>query len=49
MTTYETILANAVKFIKKNGRTKETIDKLRGQLPTSWASEIINDALNITA
>lgn len=49
MTSYETLLANAVQFISTNGRTQETIDKLEKELPAAWSAEIIADALDLTA
>ena len=47
MTTYETLLTNAVQFISKNGLIQETIDQLEKTLPAAWSANIISDALDM--
>ena len=47
MTTYENFLDACVRYIKKNGETQETIDKLETMLPPAWSANLIADALDL--
>jgi hypothetical protein len=47
MKTYENLLNACVQYIRKNGKTRQTLDALETMLPGAWASELIADALDI--
>jgi len=46
MTTYESFLAASVAYIRKHGKTRQTLDNLESLLPACWAAELIADALD---
>jgi len=45
-TTYEAMLNACISYIRKNGATRETCDKLETMLPGAWAAELIADAID---
>lgn len=47
MTSYEKLLDSCVSYIRKHGKTQQTIDKLETMLPGAWAAELIADALDV--
>jgi hypothetical protein len=49
MKTYDETLNAVVRYIVKNGKTQDTLDKLETMLPGAWASNLIADALDILA
>jgi hypothetical protein len=46
MKTYQELLEKVVLYIKKHGKTDETVAKLETMLPPAWACELIADALD---
>jgi len=46
MKTYESLLIASINYIKKHGKTRDTLDRLESLLPSAWASAIIADALD---
>jgi hypothetical protein len=46
MTTYESLLTASIAYIRKHGKTRETLDRLETLLPGAWAAELIADALD---
>ena len=47
MKTYEETLQAVVRYIEKNGKTQDTLDKVESMLPGVWASNLIADALDV--
>lgn len=47
MPTYEDFLDACVRYIKKNGKTQDTIDKMETMLPSAWSANLIADALDL--
>jgi hypothetical protein len=46
MRTYQETLDAVIRYIAKNGKTQETINKVEAMLPGAWAAELIADALD---
>jgi hypothetical protein len=49
MKTYQETLDAVIRYIAKNGKTQETINKVEAMLPGVWAAELIADALDALA
>jgi len=49
MKTYDETLNAVVRYIVKNGKTQDTLDKVESMLPSAWAANLIADALDILA
>jgi hypothetical protein len=46
MRNYQETLDAVIRYIAKNGKTQETINKVEAMLPGVWAAELIADALD---
>jgi len=46
MKSYEELLSAVIRYLQKNGKSQETIDKVETMLPPAWQAELIADALD---
>jgi hypothetical protein len=46
MKTYQETLDAVIRYIAKNGKTQEALDKVEAMLPGVWAANLIADALD---
>jgi hypothetical protein len=47
MRSYDETLNAVVRYIEKNGKNQNTLDKLEEMLPGVWSMNLIADALDI--
>jgi hypothetical protein len=49
MKTYQETLDAVIRYIAKNGKTQDTLNRVEAMLPGVWAAELIADALDALA